>query len=260
MGILIGVSGVAGSGKDTVANYLVDRVGFIKVSFADPMKRIVRDVFDFSETQLWGPSEERNKPDKRYLKGLRQFNSIVEEEDARVFAYLDAAAKGRPYDDDEFKKIYLTPRYALQTLGTEFGRNCYENIWVEYALRLARTALASPTQYDYTTTYGLVPADRIKNPIQGVVIADCRFENEMIMVKEAGGFLIRVKRPGAGLSGNAGAHSSEKEQLDIPDSLFDFVVDNDGTLEYLEQRVLGIYNEIKRQEEEDIAFLESWKD
>jgi len=66
MGLLIGVSGSAGAGKETVANYLVDGAGFVKVSFADPLKRICKDVFDFSDEALWGASEFRSQPDKRY--------------------------------------------------------------------------------------------------------------------------------------------------------------------------------------------------
>jgi hypothetical protein len=132
----------------------------------------------------------------------------------------------------------------LQKLGTEWGRDCYQNVWVEYALRLARTALDNPTQFDYTNIYGLCPADRKKNPIQGVVIADCRFANEIELVRKAGGQLIRVLRPDAGLSGQASDHASESEQLSIPNSKFDYVIDNCGTLDELEKKVLDIHDQM----------------
>jgi len=47
--MIIGVAGNAGSGKDTVADHLVKHHGFVKVALADPLKRICREVFDFSE-------------------------------------------------------------------------------------------------------------------------------------------------------------------------------------------------------------------
>ncbi|KKN60312.1 hypothetical protein LCGC14_0533620 [marine sediment metagenome] len=228
MGILIGVSGSAGVGKDTVANHFVDKFGLLKISFADPLKRICRDVFDFSDKALWGPSEERSKPDSRY-KRLGD-DDLAREIDKEIFPNIDYGPK------------FLTPRYALQKIGTEFGRNCYPNIWVEYALRLARTALANPAQYDYNYKYGLVPADRKKNPIQGVVFADCRFKNELDLIKENGGILIRIKRHEAGLSGEAGMHPSEKEQRGIPDSAFDYIIENYGTLKDLESSVLDLYD------------------
>lgn len=43
--MLVGICGKAGSGKDTVGNYLVENYGFKKIALADPIKRIVKDVF-----------------------------------------------------------------------------------------------------------------------------------------------------------------------------------------------------------------------
>ena len=68
MGVLIGISGVAGSGKDTTANFFVSEFDFLSISFADPLKRICMEVFDWDENSLWGPSPERSKPDGRYLR------------------------------------------------------------------------------------------------------------------------------------------------------------------------------------------------
>ena len=117
--MIIGLLGVAGSGKDTVADIFVRDHNFVKVAFADPLKRICKDVFAFTDEQLWGPSEKRNAPDERYLRRK------IENE------FLD-------HIGDE----YLTPRFALQQLGSEWGRNCYPNVWVDYALRVAKTLLA----------------------------------------------------------------------------------------------------------------------
>ena len=38
------------------------------------------------------------------------------------------------------------PRFALQTLGTEWGR-CYENTWVDYGIRMAQKILAEGWRY-----------------------------------------------------------------------------------------------------------------
>ena len=63
---LIGICGRSGSGKDTVADILVRDYGFVKVACADPLKRTCRDVYRFTDEQLWGPSKKRNAPDMRY--------------------------------------------------------------------------------------------------------------------------------------------------------------------------------------------------
>lgn len=55
-----------GSGKSTVANTLIEKFGFVQVGLADPMRRFCQEVYQFSDNQIWGPSEYRNAPDKRY--------------------------------------------------------------------------------------------------------------------------------------------------------------------------------------------------
>lgn len=42
---LIGIAGLAGSGKDTVADYLWERHGFTKIAFADPLRRAASAIF-----------------------------------------------------------------------------------------------------------------------------------------------------------------------------------------------------------------------
>lgn len=227
--MILGISGKAGSGKDTVADLLVQEFNFVKVSLADPLKRICRDVFAFTDEQLWGPSGKRNEPDLRYPQGWHR------------------APEGSGAHDFQG---YLTPRRALQTLGTEWGRECYPDVWVEYAVRMARLVL-DPKGGDLSGSIGY---DQRHGPIvtnrtaaSGVAIPDVRFKNEVDGLKKAGAKLIRVKRPDAGLSGNAGAHRSEMEQDEIPDSDFDFVINNDGSLEDLCLQVEQVMKYLKSE-------------
>ena len=203
--MIIGVSGIAGSGKSVFANFLVEDHGFEVLSLADPLKRICREVFDFTEEQLWGPSEKRNEPDPRY-----------------------------PREDG----TYLSARQALQLLGTEFGRACYPNVWVEYAIRMARKIEqnyylhSEPRSTSGTKVYqGRYYKDTEAE--RWIAIPDVRFRNEIDGIRQAGGKLVRIRRPGAGLSGAAGVHASEAEQASIPDDVFDLVIENNGTLEEL---------------------------
>ncbi len=83
-----------------------------------------------------------------------------------------------------------TPRYAMQTIGTEWGRDLIcQDLWI----RAFNAALAKVPEG--------VP----------VVVDDCRFPNEADAIVAVGGVLVRVVRPGAG-AGAAG-HSSEGQQL-----------------------------------------------
>lgn len=208
--MIIGVSGLAGSGKDTVADLLREDFDFVKVSFADPMKRFCAEIFDWSDETLWGSSERRNAKDSRYVR-----------------------------ENGE----QLTARFALQTLGTEFGRACCPSIWVDYALRTARKLVGS-ADVGYAPQAGIYHRQRASR-IAGVVIPDCRFMNEILAVRGAGGKVIRVTRAGAGLTGAAGLHPSEQEMASIPDSAFDFVIVNDGSLEDLRAAVHRVASDLK---------------
>ena len=180
---IIGIAGRAGAGKDTAADVLVAEFGYKKVSLADPMKKFLANLFDWSYTQLWGPSEERNKPDTRYLQ-----------------AVVDRVP------------VYLSPRKALQTLGTEWGRTLYDDIWVQYAMRQA-----------------------LEDPDAKVVISDVRFPNELAAIAAAGGQTWNIVRPEEDVGAvvhspdaNWRAHASESALAGHP---FDAELYNGGTLQ-----------------------------
>jgi hypothetical protein len=54
----IGLLGQKGSGKDTLADYLVNNKGFVKYSFATPVKNISKILFNLSDEQLYGNLKE----------------------------------------------------------------------------------------------------------------------------------------------------------------------------------------------------------
>ena len=184
--MIIGIMGNAGVGKSTMANHLVKEYGFVEISFADPMKRFAQEMFDFADAQVWGPSEARNSQDIRYRR-----------KDGEV----------------------LTPRYVLQTLGTEWGRNCYPQVWVEYALRTARALLDQNSVRSgylrYEQKYGLVKTSAFRLT-KGVVFSDVRFLNEVEGIKKAHGKVVRLNRPGIVASVGIPGHASEEEQKTIP--------------------------------------------
>lgn len=56
--MIIGISGLKGSGKDTAADYLVNNHDFIKISFADALKDGCKAIFGFNDRQLNGDLKE----------------------------------------------------------------------------------------------------------------------------------------------------------------------------------------------------------
>jgi hypothetical protein len=215
--MIIGITGQAGTGKDTAAAYLEQSRGFIRIGLADPLKRICKEVFDFSDEQLWGPSENRNGGDSRYLRKVQTCENF--EEYAR-------------HTDSCFEMQPLSPRYALQTLGTEWGRGCYEDVWIDYGLRTAKKLVQyaeSKYQVGYDPKRGIVQERGYPVP-RGVVFSDLRFGNEFEAVRKAGGKLVRIVRPGYDGNVGIGGHASEEEQKKYNDTYFDCVILNNGSL------------------------------
>jgi len=202
----LGRNRIAGAGKDEVAKRLLEHHNFVSVAWADPLKRFIKEVYEFEDEALWGGSDARILPDKRY-----------------------------PRPNGEF----LTPRFALQSLGTDWGRNCYINTWVDYGIRVAKKILEG---VNYTPQRGLYfdsrPQAMREKPkkADGVVFSDVRFMNEFQAIKDGGGFVVRVKRklttPYDEKAMNL-LHDSETELPNKPDDLFDYIIDNSGTLEDL---------------------------
>lgn len=94
--IPIGITGELHAGKDTLADYIMEQSGkdYYKYSFAKPMKQIAKDIFGFTDAQLYDP--------------------IVKEQ------------------IDEFWEI--TPRRFLQLLGTDMFRDTFrDDVWIKLA-------------------------------------------------------------------------------------------------------------------------------
>jgi hypothetical protein len=234
---LCGIVGRAGSGKDTIADILVRDHGYVKIALADPIKRTLREIYAFTDYQLWGSSSARNAPDPRYprtetgemfiasYEATHGFKRQAMVNEMMAFTYFERAVVKE--FGLEFAKHFLTARHAAQQLGTEFGRACYDDTWIDLGLRTAAELLVGDKyrRVSYDGMRGLIPRVGPKE-VRGVVFSDIRFPNEVRAVRENKGVLWKTTH-GAGLSGAAGAHESES-YIDslavdavIPDSTLD---------------------------------------
>lgn len=137
--IVVGLSGYAGAGKDSVADILVSDYGFTKMAFAAPLKAMLRRLDPIIGHELYAGccNECSDIPEV----------TEVRMSDAAKFGFDDQSLKHSPWADEV--------RNLWQTFGTEVFREEDEDFWVN----MAAGAL------------GESPADR-------VVFTDVRFENE----------------------------------------------------------------------------------
>lgn len=100
--MLIGVVGFIGSGKGTVADILVNKKDFTKISFADSVKDATAAIFGWPRGLLEGDTDES-----------REFREKKDE------WWSEKTGK------------HITPRNMLQLIGTEAGRDViHPDLWV----------------------------------------------------------------------------------------------------------------------------------
>lgn len=192
--MIIGLSGKAGSGKDTLARMLAEsrEQAVVRMAIADPMKVFIQQLYPgaFTDEDLWGPSEKREKMYEPVGKTLRQI---------------------------------------LQELGDK-GRQIDPDIWARPAVRKAQKLVMSGRiglGLSYSRKKGVYyHGGRV--PCDIVCITDCRFSNEIERIKDIGGMMVRIKRKGAGLKGDGASHITETAMDEVPDKRFHIVIENEG--------------------------------
>ena len=55
---VIGICGKKFNGKDTIADHIVKNYGYTKISLGDPIKHALKEIFCFTDEQLWGSKKE----------------------------------------------------------------------------------------------------------------------------------------------------------------------------------------------------------
>lgn len=169
--ILLGLTGPAGCGKDTVADLLRIHHSFEKIALADPIKRGLEAMFGWQKHQ-----------------------------------WLDREWKERVQPE-----IGFSPRKAMQTLGTGWGRNLNDEIWIKVCTQRINKLMGTYMFHGH----------------KGIVVSDIRFENEADMIRKNGGILIHLSRQDIP---QVRHHESENG---VEFHRTDFLVQNNGTIDEL---------------------------
>lgn len=154
MGFIVGISGRANSGKDVIANHLIDnRIMERRVAFADYLKTFCSDIF--------------NIPIKVFYDGKSLITKIkVTPEITELIPNIDPSIE------------YLTARDILQYFGTDVVRKFYPNCWV------------NATMNNLTVDSTVIPDVRFVNEVEaienhgGVVIRLTRNTTNMDHISE----------------------------------------------------------------------------
>lgn len=143
----IGILGLAGSGKDTLAIMLKDMTGLQILKYASKLKNATREVFGDA-------FDEREGKDEQVLINPDDMLEITFNMLSTVLTDKELVKAGDLYAEHLGLKRLISPREYQQLLGTDVGRAVADDIWT-------RT---------------------IRNYRHGCVISDVRFPNELVDV------------------------------------------------------------------------------
>lgn len=146
----------------------------------------------------------------------------------------------------EIKSKIHTPRTLLQLLGTDCGRQIiHPNIWVNALMSEYKTINNCQQHSDgffYTDEHG---ENEVIPIYPNWIITDVRFPNEAEAIKKRGGIIIRVNRKSkfelAVQETVEGKEHASETSLDNYN--FDAIIDNNGTIEELIEKVKKVLND-----------------
>jgi hypothetical protein len=206
--MIIGVCGLIGAGKDTIADYLVNIHEFRRDSFAATLKDAVSSVFGWDRDMLEGRTrssrEWREQPDAWWSERL-----------------------GRT----------ITPRWVLQYWGTEVCRQGFhDDVWIaslENKLRKTRDDIViSDCRFPNEIRAIRLQGGHVIRVVRGP-------EPDWYSIAEHAN---RGTEFAAVALQNLGVHASETAWIG---TTFDRVIDNNGTLDELYQQVTDLVRDLR---------------
>jgi len=190
---VIGIMGKARSGKDTIANHLVNKYNLLRIGIADRIK----------------------------LTASIMFNTPI------LWFYTDN------YKEKVIPKWNMSPRVMAQMIGTEAGRTLFgNNMWfdsIEEIIQQFDTGALVP-QWLHDIPYSNLPSKYLDD-YSGIVIPDARMDFELDWIKnDLNGQIYGVHRHIA--TGNVGIKNHPTE-THVDMKKCDVVFDNNQTIEIL---------------------------
>jgi hypothetical protein len=208
--MIVGITGLIGSGKDTVADYLVNFHEFRRESFASTLKDAVSAVFGWDRTMLEGRTKE-----------AREWREQVD-----------------PWWAERLAMPTLTPRWILQYWGTEVCRKAFhDDIWIASLENKLRTSKDHVVISDCRFPNEIESIKRAGGKIVWIRRGPLPDWYEIALQANAGSnWAVQELK-------TLGIHSSETAWIGTE---FDVIIENDGSIEqlYSQTKQLIVRNEI----------------
>jgi hypothetical protein len=194
--VIIGLSGKALSGKDTTADYLLLKHNFYeKVGFAKNLKEMCIKVFSLTEKDVYNQDYKGVPFTQPLLLSEKHLEDIIK------WISTTHIINGVKVSDF-VGKVLISPRDVLQYVGTDIIRSMCD-------------------------TYHSDIVEKKIHSVEDIVVSDVRFNNEVKLIKDCGGFVVRINRDFS-LSGGKRKHQSEVALDDF--NGWDYILNNNSSL------------------------------
>lgn len=238
--MIVAFSGKIGSGKDTAAKLWQDISNEDRLvakrsesiwqvhKFAESLKQIIALMLNIRREDLEKEEVKSSLlPDEwqvysiySWEKPMPNFIPFPTEVAAKVYCDIHNNSQHRY----TYKKSSRTVRWLMIHIGTTLFRNqLHENVHIN--MTFAKYKLEAVGE-------DIQPAPFVQEPYW--LITDCRFIDEAEAIKARNGIIIRLNRDG-------GPQLDSESETELDDYTFDYVVDNNGTLEELYFKLQEIY-------------------
>lgn len=224
---LIAISGTKGSGKTESADIFQYCLSVPKIlrqywiykyfgklfpkrwkilAFADPLKRMLAVLLNIPVEKF---NDRSFKEDTCINLNTLDYSLAAFTKDKHLLSDSKFTKMAKELNT-EILNYHLTIRQLLQYFGTNIMHTFFtKNVWINSTLR---------------------------NRSKYTIISDCRFIAEADAIKSTGGKIVYINRIGTPF----GQHQSEKEMFQMwKKGMYDYQIDNNGTLE-------DLFNEIKK--------------
>ena len=209
--MIVGVAGFIGSGKDTIADYLITFKGFKRMSYAGPLKDAIASIFGWDRELLEGTT-----------KYSREWRDTID-----------------PWWAERLGIPHLTPRWVLQQWGTEVGRRAFhDDIWIASIESRLRNIKDDIVISDCRFPNELKSIKRAG----GITIRVMRGENPSwydAAVALNKGYYSDGYKAARQLLEDSNIHASEYSSVGLD---YDYYITNDGTIDELHRQVDSIIN------------------
>jgi hypothetical protein len=207
--MIIGISGRARAGKDTVAEIFIKKFGFEKVSFADSLKEICSETFGIELDTF-------HSNDKKDVAFANPLQVNIDHIQSLVMLLKGAGCAPSQAQIDSLiaeglTMQFVSPRDLLQRVGTNLCRIHFgDSVWIN------------------------IFKHKIQNSQGHTVVADVRFINERQAIRDLEGVNFLVTRDSLP---PLAADAHESEQLGTSPENIQVFVANDDTVAALHRDV-----------------------